>query len=266
MKKLISLVLFSFSIASAQQIAYTVKDQEGKPLPYVSIQVNDRYGILTDNAGKFTLYNYEKPQHLLFEKVGFSSLNITHDKLNQVVVLEKLPEKALTPLIQGTKVLNLGYSKKQKLIKDIRFRANYNYEAGITLPYETRYKSMLLAKVRLMVYFPEKTSFPLRLNVYSLDSKGAPARNLLHKEIIFQAPNTKQWTEISLEEQGIPFPESGVALTVELLNPQMSRVRNSRPIFAGFEHPFVFRYELVEGWIAGKGETYAMELEVKGKL
>jgi hypothetical protein len=73
-KILLTLTLF-FSLHSLAQIKGTVKDEKGKPLPYVNIYIENTYiGTTSNELGDYELnLNEKKDIHLIFQHLGFKS-------------------------------------------------------------------------------------------------------------------------------------------------------------------------------------------------
>lgn len=270
MKNLLFSLFITALNVSGQEFMVVVKDNKNAPLPFANIIVNSYYGIQTDSLGRFWFHDYEGPQKMEIHKTGYESAYRDHTELRDKpeIILNKLPFVPRDRTLLDTEN-NIGFKGKDKFLKDAEFRYDLNYEAGIIFDYKDEYKNKLLSNVRVHTYRLGSTDFSLRLNVYRLDSKGIPKENLLMKEIFFIPTLKKQWLDLELLEQNIEFPKEGIAITIELLNPQMKRIKinpKSRPVISSFENKdfkWIYRGNMWPLWKTGTGQTYAVQLIIQ---
>lgn len=101
MKKHYAIFLLLLSIWSHAQIKGTIVDEQGKPLPYVTILQEDSfYGTTSNDQGifDFTLKKSEKPV-LIFQFLGFKTQKVT-------IETAKLPYSIVVKMIEETFSLN----------------------------------------------------------------------------------------------------------------------------------------------------------------
>lgn len=266
---LLLLLVLVFPV-KGQQLIGIVKDSEQRPIPYANVFLNNHYGIQTDSLGRFRINDYPKPEKIEVQKTGYEPVLIYHTTLQSQpdIILKKLP---FTPVKQAnvSESLTIGFQGKEKALEDMQFPLLLNYEAGVVFKYQSDFNNKIISKVRLHTFSLGEADFNLRLNVYSLNLNGEPDENLIKKEVYFTSTSKRQWVDLDLEEQNIRFPESGVAITAELLNAQMKRTKinlSSRPIISGYKnkkYQWLYRGNNWPMWKIGDGMSYAMQLVVK---
>src|SRR5690606_26379055 len=80
MKKLLILFL-AFSAATSAQIRGTVTDEQGNPLPFVSINIENTYrGTTTNDVGKYELATQTPGKYtLVFQYLGYKTKKVSAD-------------------------------------------------------------------------------------------------------------------------------------------------------------------------------------------
>ena len=75
MQKILLTLTLCFSLLSYAQIKGTVKDENGKPLPYVNIYIENTYtGTTSNELGKYELNSKDQKNiHLIFQHLGFKT-------------------------------------------------------------------------------------------------------------------------------------------------------------------------------------------------
>lgn len=203
-------------------------------------------------------------------KVGYQSTYLNHTQLRakQEIILSKDIFVPISKTLSGSE-LTIGYKEKEKLKEDFHLNIYKNYETGVAFKYEEEYEGKTITGIRLRAYFIGGKGFPLRVNLYDLDEDGLPKNILLKEELVIRPTDKKEWFELELSKQGITFPKSGVAITIEPLNPQMRRVRLNkeyRPVLSSFvseDFKWVYRGNAWPVWKTGGGKTYAMQLKMR---
>ncbi len=142
MKQLFTLVLIFYSVIISAQIRGTVSDEQGRPLPLVSILVENTYnGTSSNEQGQYELNLKTTGNHtLIFQYLGFKTRKITVnvDKFpfeqNVRLIEENL---SLTEVVINTKenpansvIRNAIRSKKENSEKTSRFTADF-YSRGV---------------------------------------------------------------------------------------------------------------------------------------
>lgn len=142
MKKYISLLFLTLSVASFSQIRGTVSDNNGNPLPFVNIYVENTYNSTTSNEqGKYEL-NIKKPGKytILFQFLGFETQRRTVEAQTLPHQLDvSLPEEsfALQEVVINPRnnpadriIRSAIQNKKENSEKTSRYKADF-YSRGI---------------------------------------------------------------------------------------------------------------------------------------
>ena len=110
-KILLSLMLASSSVIFAQQtISGIVTDQEGNPLPSVSVIIkNSEKGVSTDFDGNFSI-DASEGDVLVLSSIGFESKEITVDSVSISVILSESSSE-----LDEVVVIGYGTSLKKDL-------------------------------------------------------------------------------------------------------------------------------------------------------
>lgn len=113
---LLTLTLW-FSLFSLAQIKGTVKDENGKPLPYVNIFIENTYiGTTSNELGNYELnLNEKKDIHLIFQHLGFKTQK-------HFIASVKMPYQLDITLIEENYelkelVINTGENPTNEIIK-----------------------------------------------------------------------------------------------------------------------------------------------------
>jgi hypothetical protein len=117
MQKILLTLTLCYSLLSFAQIKGTVKDENGKPLPYVNIYIENTYiGTTSNELGRYELnLNDKKNVHLIFQHLGFktqkhliANANTPH-QLDITLIEENYELKEL--------VINTGENPTNEIIK-----------------------------------------------------------------------------------------------------------------------------------------------------
>ncbi len=269
-KRLISfsiLCLTFLQISAQKYIIATVRDVLGNPIPYASVIINTHYGIIADSSGRFKVFDYDKNNPMKVVSTGFKIKQLGHHELrnNPEIILEKIKfREEETHTARNIEIL--GYPGKGKMFSD-PFTINSNYEAGVLFPYPGR--KAYLSKIKIHAGFRGNPILPVRVNIYRLDEKGLPFEIILKKEIIFLPEKITTWHEFDISGQAIPFPESGVAITLEPLNVSLNRIKLRKDfclVISQYtpkdEAHMVLRHEVSGGWFNWLKKPYAISMEI----
>lgn len=117
MKKYLILLLFSLSLgnlfAQGRQVSGTVKDQNGSPLPGVSILVNGtNIGTMSDLDGRYTITPNDNEAVLIFSFVGFEGQRVPIQGRRTIDVVLTESNQSLSEVV----VVGFGTQKKASLV------------------------------------------------------------------------------------------------------------------------------------------------------
>ena len=117
MQKILLTLTLWFSLFSLAQIKGTVKDENGKPLPYVNIFIENTYiGTTSNELGNYELnLNEKKDIHLIFQHLGFKTQK-------HFIASVKMPYQLDITLIEENYelkelVINTGENPTNEIIK-----------------------------------------------------------------------------------------------------------------------------------------------------
>ncbi|HEY0176030.1 MAG TPA: SusC/RagA family TonB-linked outer membrane protein, partial [Pedobacter sp.] len=95
-----------------QQVQGTVKDEQGQPLPGVSVKIkNAPGGTITDASGKFALALTDPKAILVFSSIGFSTQEIAVNGQSSLAITLRTESKTLSSVV----VIGYGSQRKSDL-------------------------------------------------------------------------------------------------------------------------------------------------------
>lgn len=100
MKSIYFTLLFTLislpQIINAQSVSGTVVDERNEPIPYVTIQIGDNYGVVSNTEGNFTIQTANQPANAVvtISYMGYESLEMPMSKFTSTtyVLKEKVTE------------------------------------------------------------------------------------------------------------------------------------------------------------------------------
>lgn len=142
MQKIFHTLTLFFTLISFAQIKGTVKDENGKPLPYVNIYIENTYiGTTSNELGKYELNSKDQKNiHLIFQHLGFKTQKhwVTSTQVPYQLDITLLEENyELKELVINTSenptneiIKNAIVARKKNAAKTDKFEADF-YSRGV---------------------------------------------------------------------------------------------------------------------------------------
>lgn len=235
MKSFILILFFTSIEVFGQRIIQVVSQDDGMPIPFVHISVeNSRLGFTTDERGFAEISEQVNQKTLLFYAVGY---NITSVQLDSIA--EKIELKPKTTVLDEIQV----FAKKSKKItldeiesRWIALSAPKQGNGGVSVITaktfntqkdhdETLHVQSVFLKIKSKI---DKAKF--QLHVYDLNEIGNPEEDLILVPIIVETEKGSQIVEIDLTEYQLVFPDNGLAIGVEWLLIESNRTEENGDI------------------------------------
>jgi len=227
---------FTASLYSQIELKATVKNENGKVLPYASIMVKDyANGTTSDIDGRFVLVLPDSlfNDTLIFSYVGYVRKSICVNdltdcvsleskiiSLNEVIVSVDRGNKNKTIRIHKFRKRNCFIRFKQMSYGDSIFKPTRSKEPSIEamyFPYTKDYKDC--RKLKEIWIYMVSYSVPsyFGLHIYSVNTNNAPDNDLLNEPKIIRVDHSIGIVKIDLENENIWIPDDGIFVGVELL-------------------------------------------------
>ena len=263
-------LILNFSLSGfCQEAIFKVVDKEGIGVAYTTIFINERYALLADESGKFTLPKLLDKDTLVFSAMGYKKLTLPYKRVKSIVVLENSPISLSEIRIYPKKTLWLGYTGQEETIHNTNLAASMLFEKGILI-FNNQNLQGFLSSVRVKVGFIGKPKLPYRINIYSIGKNGLPHNNLMNDEIIFIPKSKKlRWYEFDISTQQIEMPKEGICIGIEVLNPSTgnytftSKFAPVRLDFFSHDYPGVMRTNTSDGWVLSNSGTLGASIKLE---
>ena len=210
------IVLFLNSFWIFAQIKGVVVDENGKPIPYVNIWVeNGSMGTTAEEDGSFSLELTEKDNHLIFSALGFETQKVAVSAVEKVVL--KSVAIALDEVIIK--------KNKEQFQKEIGYyeSGGFRYHMGyfidgiyFNISQEEREKYPFIKEVKFKTLSDNKNA---KIRIYFVESNedGSPSERALTDEIILEVKKGNSKNVIDLSKRRITIPEKGFFIVFEKL-------------------------------------------------
>lgn len=215
MKSLPLLFLFLSTFVSAQ-IKGVVVDQNNKPIPYVSIWVeNENIGTTSEENGHFEIHVSDKNKNLIFSSLGFEKKTIKATDAKEVVLLStayNLKEIVVSNRKQ-TKAIEIGQSKSEILQA---FDNGPKIDAKF-FPYRPSYNKTRFIKQISILTDSSIDNASIKIHLYSVDANGFPGEELLDKDFIVPIKKGVIKQKIDVSDFNLILPKNGIFVAYEKL-------------------------------------------------
>lgn len=219
----ICVLLLVFSCLFCQaQMKGVVNDEFGKPIPYVSIFVeNENKTTTSEENGTFSIDVLAKSK-LIFSALGYEKKMVLAGDASKVV---------LKTIIFDLDDVVIKKTKSPKTL-EIGQVSNAILEAFDTGPkidakffaYESKYKkTKWLKKIKLFTDSPIEGS-SIKLHIYSVDDKGYPGEELLTQDLIVNLKKGVFRHQFNVYDLNIEMPESGIFIAFEKMRIERNKV------------------------------------------
>lgn len=221
MKQLAVLFLFLSTFVSAQ-IKGIVVDENKKPIPYVSIWVeNETIGTTSEENGQFEIHISDNSKNLIFSSLGFEKKTIKASDAKEVVLIPtayNLKEVIVSNRKQ-TKAIEIGQSKTEILQA---FDNGPKIDAKF-FPYRPAYNKTRFIKQISILTDSSIDNASIKIHLYSVDANGFPGDELLDKDFIVSLKKGVVNQKIDVSDFNLMMPKNGIFVAYEKL-----RITNNR--------------------------------------
>jgi hypothetical protein len=209
------LLLISCSISA--QIKGIVKDSiSNKPIPYVSIWVeNENTGTTSEENGEFIIYSKDKNKKLIFSALGFEKKIIKTSEATEVKL--KPTEYQLDEIVivnrRETKQIEIG------ILKNVIYQA-FDNAPRIDIkffPYFPSYKKTKFIKKVSLYTDSNIENASMKIHFYSVDSLGFPSDELINKDFIVTVKKGMKKSTFDVSDFNLKIPKNGLFVGFEKL-------------------------------------------------
>lgn len=210
-------LMFFISFSALAQIKGVVKDSiDGKPIPYVTISVeNENFGTTSEENGEFKIHVSDKSKKLVFSALGFE---------RKTVLVSNVSEVRLKPtaLQLDEVVISKRFETRQKEIGDSDNAILETFDKAPRIdikffPYEPSYKKTRYLKQVCLVTDSKIAEASFKIHFYSVDANGGPGTELLEKDFIVSVGKGVSKTKFSLAKFNLKMPKEGLFVGFEKL-------------------------------------------------
>lgn len=215
MKPITVLFLFFSTLVSAQ-IKGIVVDENNKPIPYVSIWVeNETIGTTSEENGQFEIHVSDNNKNLIFSSLGFEKKIIKASDAKEVVLKPtayNLKEVVVSNRKQ-TKAIEIGQSKTEILQA---FDNGPKIDAKF-FPYRVAYNKTRFIKQISILTDSSIDNASIKIHLYSVDANGFPGEELLDKDFIVSLKKGVVNQKIDVSDFNLILPKTGIFVAYEKL-------------------------------------------------
>ena len=216
LKKRFFLLLLLLGFYGFAQTKGIVVDENNKPIPYVSIWVeNENIGTTSEENGQFEIHVSDKNKNLIFSSLGFEKkiirasdaaivkLVATAYNLKEVVILNK----------KETREKEIGQTNGgvlQAFDNGPRMDAKF-------FPYSPSYKKTKFIKQVTIFTDSNIDNATIKIHLYGVDANGFPGDELLGKDFIVTLKKGVLKHKIDITEFNLTMPSTGIFVAYEKL-------------------------------------------------
>jgi hypothetical protein len=270
MKTILLFILFPF-ILFCQSFETIVKDAEDlTPLAFVNVSIlNKIAGTNTNAEGEFSLPLQKfKTDTIFVSHLGFMSKKIIvndyllHPEKYKEIFLQK-EDQGLTEVVLQVKRRKYSSSKSLGVNKSWfpnRMGVQFGMQQALFIPN----KKMKLGKIAEVsfwvgeedqIYYNSRLTW-FRVKFYDYDEiKNEPENLLSYQEIIVKPKgNKKQELKVDVTNFHIPFPENGICVVLETVNPKPAKGNDGQ--FTTYPHLIYSREKENRSWKNYRGQNW----------
>lgn len=215
MKPITVLFLFLSTFVSAQ-IKGIVVDENNKPIPYVSVWVeNETIGTTSEENGQFEIHVSDNNKNLIFSSLGFEK-KIIKAADAKVVVLKSTAYDLKEIVVSNrkqTKEIEIGQSKTEILQA---FDNGPKIDAKF-FPYRAAYNKTRFIKQISILTDSSIDNASIKIHLYSVDANGFPGDELLDKDFIVSLKKGVVKQKIDVSDFNLILPKTGIFVAYEKL-------------------------------------------------
>lgn len=210
-------LIFFISFSALAQIKGVVKDSiDGKPIPYVTISVeNENFGTTSEENGQFKIHISDKSKKLVFSALGFERKTVSISNASEVrlkptalqldeVVISKRFETRQKEIGEPENAILETFDKAPRI--DIKF-----------FPYDPSYKKTRFLKQVVLVTDSKINNATFKIHFYNVDANGFPGEELLDKDFIVAVDKGVSKTRFNVSKFNLKMPKEGLFVGFEKL-------------------------------------------------
>jgi len=204
-----------------------VKDSlTGKPLPYVSIWVeNENIGMTSEEDGTFEINTTPKSRNLIFSSLGFQKKKVGIAQ-TAVVLLNPVAFELDEVVLQNRK------ETKRREIGQTNSSILEAFENGPRIDvkyfaYSANYKTTKFIKKVSVVTDSQIASASFKIHFYSVDANGFPSAELLSRDFIVSVSKGNKRTTFDLTNLNLIIPKTGLFVGFEKLMIEKNKVEKT---------------------------------------
>lgn len=210
------LLLFLMSFYGFSQTKGIVVDENNKPIPYVSIWVeNETIGTTSEENGQFEIHVSDNNKNLIFSSLGFEK-KIIKAADAKVVVLKSTAYDLKEIVVSNrkqTKEIEIGQSKTEILQA---FDNGPKIDAKF-FPYRAAYNKTRFIKQISILTDSSIDNASIKIHLYSVDANGFPGDELLDKDFIVSLKKGVVKQKIDVSDFNLILPKTGIFVAYEKL-------------------------------------------------
>lgn len=209
-------LFFLLGFCGFSQTKGVVLDENSKPIPYVSIWVeNENAGTTSEENGQFEIHVSDPNKNLIFSSLGYEKKVVKVSEASKVFL--KATEYALKEIVvlnkKQTKEVEIGMTDSdimQAFDNGPRIDAKF-------FPYKPAYKKTKFIKQFTIFTDSNIENATIKMHLYSVDSNGFPGEELLGKDFIVTLKKGVLKHKINISDLDLIFPSNGIFVAYEKL-------------------------------------------------
>lgn len=211
-------LLFLLGFYGFSQTKGIVVDENNKPIPYVSIWVeNETIGTTSDINGQFEIHVSDGNKMLFFSAVGFELQKNKVSEIQKVVMQSK--EYQLDEM-----VIEQPIGKKKMEIGEAGFASTFHHSGKSPwvfakfFPFKESYSKTKFIKDAIFFTKSSIKNASFKVRVFEVNEDGTPGEDLTVENIIVLVKSGREKTKVDLSSYNLVFPERGVFIGFEWLS------------------------------------------------
>ena len=223
MKEKIFLLLLLLNLSVSAQVKGIVIDSiSEKPIPYVSIWVeNENFGTTSEENGEFSIHTTDKSSKLIFNVLGYEKQTLP---INQVKVVKLIPTSIeLNEVVISNKIetRKIEIGKTNNAIFEA-FPNGPKFDLKF-FPYLPSYKKTRYIKYVTLQTDSKIDNAILKLHFYTINIEGLPDEDLLKKDFIITLKKGVFKHQIDISNLNLVMPKNGLLVGFEKLMIEQNR-------------------------------------------
>lgn len=226
-KKVFLGILISINFFGFAQTKGIVTDSiSGKPIPYVSIWIeNQNQGTTSEENGEFTI-NTSSNANLIFSALGFEKKKVKFSQANEVK-LKPTSFELQEVLVSGRK------QTREREIGEVSGGIFQAFDSGLRIdikhfPYFPSYKKTKFIK-KVTIYADSRIeNASIKIHFYSVATNGFPDQELLKKDLIVTVKKGTRNNVFDVSDFNLIMPINGIFVGFERLLIEKNKIEKTR--------------------------------------